>query len=249
MQYGVVSGNVMDSLLQVMTSVYVPTFVANDSWPESVRKEFSRQLHKFMASLTESANHMKGHTVLYLPDEDLSNPSDKDLIQRLESTLIHWTRQIKEVVSNQETSHHVDNSGPLEEIEFWRSRCEDLSGIREQLDSPAVRNIVEVLKAAGSSYLKPFQAPADRIQAGALPLFRLFLRSVMALTLCPQQARWRPRTTFGSSASSEVRASAWQRRLRRKSRKFFRRYRTTQSSVRAPIYFAVPPLRSSTSFA
>lgn len=57
-------------------------------------------------------NHSKGSTILYLPQENLSNTEecigDKDLIQRLESTLIHWTRQIKEVVTNQETSQHVE---------------------------------------------------------------------------------------------------------------------------------------------
>ena len=39
-----------------------------------------------------------------MPNESLKDSelaaNDKDLVQRLESTLIHWTRQIKEVVSN-----------------------------------------------------------------------------------------------------------------------------------------------------
>ncbi len=54
-----------------------------------------------MASLTETANQSRGHTVLYLPEEDVSDidrsVKDKDLVQRLEAILIHWTRQIKEV--------------------------------------------------------------------------------------------------------------------------------------------------------
>lgn len=49
----------------------------------------------------------KGKTVLYIPTRGkLPGPGqeytdadakDKDLVQQLESTLIHWTRQIKEV--------------------------------------------------------------------------------------------------------------------------------------------------------
>ncbi len=39
--------------------------------------------------------------MLYVPEEVIETPeeavTDKDLVQRLESTLIHWTRQIKEV--------------------------------------------------------------------------------------------------------------------------------------------------------
>lgn len=171
-QFGVVTGTAMDSLLQLMQGVYLNTFLQNGTWPESVRKEFSGQLHKFMASLTETTNQVKGHTVLYLPSENIQDheaaSQDKDLVQRLESTLIHWTRQIKEVVNNQETSHHVDNSGPLEEIQFWHSRTVDLSGIRKQLDRQGVVDIVQVLKMANSSYLKPFETLSESIQQGSI---------------------------------------------------------------------------------
>ena len=34
-QYGVLSGAPMDSLLKIMAGVYVPSFLANDTWPES----------------------------------------------------------------------------------------------------------------------------------------------------------------------------------------------------------------------
>jgi len=104
-QFGLVNGGGMDSLLRIMSGVFVPRVIANMSWPESVRKDFTGQLHRFMASLTETAYQARGKTVLYLPREgsvlegnDVSlAASDKDLVQRLESTVIHWTRQIKEV--------------------------------------------------------------------------------------------------------------------------------------------------------
>jgi dynein heavy chain len=111
-QFGVIAVPPLDALLSVMNGVFLPTFLANQSWPESTRREFTGQLHKFMASLTESVHQLRKHTVLYLPDEkQLQAPNylevakkDKDLVQRLETTLIHWTRQIKEVVSNQEST-------------------------------------------------------------------------------------------------------------------------------------------------
>lgn len=57
-----------------------------------------------MATLTEESASMKGKTQLYIPEEHITDIEvavrDKDLIQRLESTVIYWTRQIKEVVSN-----------------------------------------------------------------------------------------------------------------------------------------------------
>lgn len=137
--YGVIYGgvNAFDSLMRLMNSYYLSSFLTNNSWPVSVRTEFSGQVHRFMASLTETSNQVKGHTVLYIPEENLSDlekaSKDKDLVQRLEAILIHWTRQIKEVVSNQDNSQ-VESIGPLQEISFWRSRCIDLSGIRSQLE-------------------------------------------------------------------------------------------------------------------
>ena len=67
---------------------------------------------------------MKGKTVLYLPQENVDLEdletvrADKDLVQRLESTVIRWTRQIKEVVNLQDNSMNSDaeTATPLDEI-------------------------------------------------------------------------------------------------------------------------------------
>ncbi|KAI8923518.1 dynein heavy chain and region D6 of dynein motor-domain-containing protein [Entophlyctis helioformis] len=171
-QYGSVSKNTMESLLRLMQGVFVPMFLDNKRWPDSVRKEFNNQLHKFMAFLTDTTFQIKGHTVLYVPNEDLSNPEAvvkvKDVVQRLESLLIHWTRQIKEVVNNQHTSETTENSGPLEEIQFWSSRCDDLSGISDQLNRSDVQRIIRVLDMAKSSYLEQFLRLSNLIQEGTV---------------------------------------------------------------------------------
>lgn len=78
--------------------------------------------------------------------------------------MIHWTRQIKEVLSVQETVETGENLGPLEEIEFWRNRCTDLSGISKQLVKPGVKYIESILHLAKSSYLAPFMKLAQQIQ-------------------------------------------------------------------------------------
>lgn len=78
--------------------------------------------------------------------------------------MIHWTRQIKEVLSNQDAVETDENSGPLEEIQFWRSRCIDLSGLSEQLDRPGVKRIRDILQHAKSSYVAPFIKLSKLIQ-------------------------------------------------------------------------------------
>lgn len=159
-QYGTLTGDAMSSLLRLMENVYLPLFATNKNWPESLKKDFSSQLHRFMALLTDTTHQLSGHTVLYVPNEDLSNievvAKTKDVVQRLEALLVHWTRQIKEVLNSQHNTESNESSGPLEEIEFWRRRCEDLSGISNQINREEVVKIVKVLELAKSSYLDQF---------------------------------------------------------------------------------------------
>ncbi|KAJ3206517.1 Dynein heavy chain 2, axonemal [Entophlyctis luteolus] len=142
-QYGTISGLAMNSLLRMMHGVYVPMFIENKNWPES-----------------------------YVPSEDFVDLEDaaksKDVVQRLESLVIHWTRQIKEVVNNQHTSESSENSGPLEEIQFWRSRCDDLSGISEQLNRADLKKILAVLELSKSSYLEQFLRLSNLIKEGTM---------------------------------------------------------------------------------
>ncbi len=56
-----------------------------------------------------------------------------------------------------------DSSGPLEEIEFWRARCEDLSGLTTQLDKPGILKVVKIIERAKSSYLAPFKKLSRQI--------------------------------------------------------------------------------------
>lgn len=115
--------------------------------------------------------------MLYLPAESMpADPvaaaGDKDLVQRLEATVIHWTRQIKEVVSNQDNSTSSaasggEGGGPLDEVDFWGARTQDLSGISQQLGSPELLSLIAVLREAKSSYLTPFDTLAKSIQRGS----------------------------------------------------------------------------------
>eukprot|EP01083_Nonionella_stella_P177342 623003_1 len=180
-QYGIISGNRLESLLSMMNKIYLPTILGNVSWPKSVQKDLSEKLHKFMAALTESVNHQKGKTVLYVPKETsidgidhlntdsiqtLSN--DTELVRRLESTLIHWTRQIEEMVKNQTMNGgETDDIGPLEEIEFWRARTIDLVSVREQLNKVGVKTIILILRASCSTYLERFDNLAGSIEFGS----------------------------------------------------------------------------------
>ena len=80
------------------------------------------------------------------------------------AAMVHWTRQIKEVLASQDAIETSENAGPLEEIEFWRNRCQDLSGISEQLQKQGVLRVQNVLEQAKSSYVTPFKKLSKLIQ-------------------------------------------------------------------------------------
>jgi dynein heavy chain len=135
----------MEPLLRLMSSVYLPQVSNSSSWgPDAVRREFLAYTHRFMASLTEAVNEAKGQTVLYMPAGELGDRTpaeaarDKHLTQRLETTLIYWTRQVTNVLNKQDCGDGGQQAGPLVEIEFWHSRSLDLSSIRAQLEDKQV---------------------------------------------------------------------------------------------------------------
>jgi len=78
--------------------------------------------------------------------------------------MIHWTRQIKAVLSAQSVSDMGDTSGPLEEISFWKSRCADLESISKQLQKPGVCHIQAILQLHTSNYIPSFCELAKQIQ-------------------------------------------------------------------------------------
>ena len=82
--------------------------------------------------------------------------------------MIHWIRQIKEVLATQNAYEIVENTGPLHEIEFWNRRCTNLTGISKQLDKSGVKKVTEILTFAKSSYIEPFLKVSEQIKVNAV---------------------------------------------------------------------------------
>ena len=59
-QYGSVRGAPVGAMLRLMSGVFMPLCLNDQSWPDTIKKEFSGQLQKFMASLTETAWDAQG---------------------------------------------------------------------------------------------------------------------------------------------------------------------------------------------
>ncbi|VDL84400.1 unnamed protein product [Schistocephalus solidus] len=168
-QYGSIIGQGIESLMRVMSTVYAPAFFASKGWPDSIKNDFALQLHRFMSALTDTRWKLKFKTVLYIPTEGMNQTveevsKDKDLVTRLELIVIHWTRQIKEVLTSQNMMDDMEGVGPLEEIDFWKNRCDDLMGISKQLDNEQIIHVSKVLTLAKSSYINAFIRLAEEIK-------------------------------------------------------------------------------------
>jgi dynein heavy chain len=167
---GLLVDSPLDTLLHIMKSKFAPILLKEKlQWPDSLQKDFVSQLHKFLASLTETTYRNKGSTVLYVPLETIDDIEEaqkqKDLFSQLENSLMQWISQIKEVVHDKDSTENIENARPLSEIEYWKSRAQDLMNIKKQIQREEVQKIVKVL--SGSTYLKTFKDLSEDIQNGA----------------------------------------------------------------------------------
>lgn len=65
---------------------------------------------------------------------------DRHLIHAIESVIIDWSHQIRDVLKRDSSQPLLDglNPTPKTEIEFWKSRADNLECIYDQLRNPKV---------------------------------------------------------------------------------------------------------------
>ena len=99
--------------------------------------------------------------MLPLPSHKLTSSDttpDKDKAHVIESSIITWTKQIKNVLKlePEQALKQGNNPGPLTEIDFWENKAENLNSIKSQLESVEVKNILRFLEGNKSTYTNPF---------------------------------------------------------------------------------------------
>ncbi|OHS94615.1 Dynein heavy chain family protein [Tritrichomonas foetus] len=162
-QWGQIHGRAVNTLLTSLEGFMMPLFVKSDYLHESIRSDLMPGMNKFLGFITETANSFYGQTVLYVPQEDLSDiaacAQNRALVQRLESIVIQWTSQLKTQVPCK-----FDAIGPLAEIEYWNFRNKTAMSLKQQIESSAVRQVKEVLKAVKSRYILDFETHYNKMK-------------------------------------------------------------------------------------
>ncbi|KAK6478238.1 dynein heavy chain 17 [Huso huso] len=136
-------------------------------WPQVVSDDLTRHANKLRNEVFVAGGQIKGRTYLPLPANTgqletsdcfttarLPPAVDSKLLHAFETVIIDWTHQVKDVLSKDSAQPILDGLNPLPKMEFdfWNARLTNLECINEQLSSPKVRKIAEIVERAASSY-------------------------------------------------------------------------------------------------
>ncbi|XP_019398323.1 PREDICTED: dynein heavy chain 17, axonemal [Crocodylus porosus] len=149
-------------------------------WPHVVSEDVVKQAHRLKNEMFVMGGKIQGKTLLPLPEhlEDLdgsctllgSLPAalDSALLHSIETTIIDWSHQIRDVLNKDSAQPLLDGSNPLPRVEFdfWHTRLRNLECIYEQLLSVRVTMIANVLKKAKSCYWPALKAIFKDVNAG-----------------------------------------------------------------------------------
>ncbi|NIG60331.1 dynein heavy chain 17, axonemal [Pontoporia blainvillei] len=172
--YGDISPTPVDQLIAIVEEVLYSLLNQSENvseWPRVVSEDIVRQVHKLKSEMCVMGGKIKGKTLLPTPEhlgsldgtlesmERIPSSLDNSLLHAIETIVIDWSRQIRDVLSKDSAQALLDGLHPLPrvEFEFWDARLMNLKCIHEQLNRPKVNKIVEILEKAKSCYWPALQ--------------------------------------------------------------------------------------------
>ncbi|XP_020290402.1 dynein heavy chain 2, axonemal [Pseudomyrmex gracilis] len=166
--FGSVNHNTMMFVLKSMECLYVPVALSSNEWLETIKTDLFSNLHKFLMYLTEWIYKPLKLTKLYMPREDPPNiaesnfekmdlskdnrqyapgkltESEKALIERFESIVRYWIKQIHEVLASMSMKKRRENI--VDELEHWTAIYYDLCCLLDQFSNRKVESILRFLE-------------------------------------------------------------------------------------------------------
>uniref|UniRef100_A0A8C6XVP8 Dynein heavy chain tail domain-containing protein n=1 Tax=Naja naja TaxID=35670 RepID=A0A8C6XVP8_NAJNA len=134
-----------------------------------------RQAHRLKNEMFVMGGKIKGKTLLPLPEnmtalDSVSEVFDSSLLHSIETIIIDWSHQIRDILSKDSAQPLLDGLNPLPRVEFdfWFSRQVNLQCINEQLYAPQVKMIADILERAKSCYWPALKNVFRDVSAGKL---------------------------------------------------------------------------------
>ncbi|XP_006869595.1 PREDICTED: dynein heavy chain 17, axonemal [Chrysochloris asiatica] len=172
--YGDISPEPVDQLIAVVEEVLYSLLNQTENmsgWPHVVSEDIVKQIHKLKNEMFVMGGKIKGKTLLPVPEhlgsldgalesvERMPQVLDDSLLHAMETIIIDWSHQIRDVLSKNSAQALLEGLHPLPrvEFEFWDARLMNLKCIHDQLNRPKVNKIVEILERAKSCYWPALQ--------------------------------------------------------------------------------------------
>ncbi|XP_074176492.1 dynein axonemal heavy chain 9-like [Rhinolophus sinicus] len=208
----------LEYLAALFSEVVIPVLTNEKNqlgWPHVVCRDVQQHAHGLQWDLLILLQQVRGKTLLPLPvgSEKVEfvdsksgtslDSADKSVIYAIESAVIQWSHQIQAVLKRESSQPLLPGKNPTPklELEFWKSRSEDLEYIYHQLRSIQVRSMAGLLDKLQSSYFPAFQAmcrdvvaalrEAQDVHTHLMPLCRQ-LESLEDLEFAEVKPRLRP---------------------------------------------------------
>ncbi|XP_057571174.1 dynein axonemal heavy chain 17 [Hippopotamus amphibius kiboko] len=181
--YGDISPTPVDQLIAIVEEVLYSLLNQSASmsgWPRVVSEDIVKQVHKLKNEMFVMSGKIKGRTLLPVPEhlgslhgtlesmERIPASLDNSLLHAIETIIIDWSHQIRDVLSKDSAQALLDGLHPLPrvEFEFWDARLMNLKCIHDQLNRPKVNKIVEILEKAKSCYWPALQNVYTNVTEG-----------------------------------------------------------------------------------
>uniref|UniRef100_A0A8W4FMS4 Dynein axonemal heavy chain 17 n=1 Tax=Sus scrofa TaxID=9823 RepID=A0A8W4FMS4_PIG len=163
------SFQVLDSLLNQSENL--------SGWPRVVSEDLVKQVHKLKNEMFVMGGKIKGKTLLPVPEhlgsldgtlesmERIPSSLDNSLLHAIETIVIDWSHQIRDVLSKDSAQALLDGLHPLPrvEFEFWDARLINLKCIHEQVTPAGVLSTRPSPRGPGG--------PPESLSSSRQPLF------------------------------------------------------------------------------
>ncbi|XP_021270931.1 dynein heavy chain 17, axonemal [Numida meleagris] len=180
---GDISPSPVEQLIVVVEEVVCSLLLSEEQLagcPGVVAEDIARRAHRLRNDMFVMGGKIQGKPLLPLPEhlgghdgthavlERLAEPVDSSTLHSIETVVIDWSHQIREILGKDSAQPLLEGLHPLPraEFEFWHTRTLHLQCINEQLLSPRVTALAEILEKADSCYWPALRAMFRDVSAG-----------------------------------------------------------------------------------
>ncbi|NXE29303.1 DYH17 protein, partial [Ardeotis kori] len=173
----------VEQLGAVVEEVMSPLLLNKENvagWPAVVVEEAVQEAHQLKNEIFVMGGKIQGKPLLPLPGrlegldnsstapDCLAGPVDISVLHSIEPFVIQWSHQVRDILSKDSAQPLLEGLHPLPgtEFEFWRTRTVSLQCLSDQLLSPRVAALAQILEKANSCYWPALQRVFRDVHTG-----------------------------------------------------------------------------------